>query len=295
MKIIRNKNKKGIILASIAAICYGMNPLLVLPMYKCGIDSNSALFYRYFLAVIIYGLVIKFINKKSLLIPKNSIFPLFIMGLLFSLSSLFLFLSFNYIDAGIACTILFSYPIFVAILMNLFYREKITKTTILSLILCSIGIVLLNNSTNSTLNLKGIIYVLIASLSYAIYIVGIKNINSIKHIKIDIISFYVMLFGLFVYIVNLGFCTHLKILNTPFLWLCAIGLAIIPTIISLETLGAAIKLVGSTKTAILGCLEPLTALFFGVIIFHEQITLKMTFGIILILLAVIIIILKKNS
>ncbi len=295
MKVINNKNKKGIMFGLIAAACYGTNPLFALPMYANSISPNSTLFYRYFFAVLIYGLWIKLVSKKSLFIPKISILPLFVMGILFSLSSLFLFVSFNYIDAGIACTILFSYPVFVALIMSLFYREKFSKTVLVSLIICSVGISLLNKAeANSILNFKGIIYVLLASLSYAIYIVGVKNINSIKHIKADILSFYVMLFGLLVYIFNLKFCTQLQILNTPFLWFLAVCLAVVPTILSLETLGIAIKLIGSTKTAILGSLEPLTALFIGVLIFHEQLTSKMIIGIILILAGVMIIIFKKK-
>ncbi len=296
MKTIHNKNKKGLIFGSIAAACYGTNPLFTLPMYSAGIGANSVLFYRYALALFIYALWIKFVTKKSFAIHKNAILPLFIMGTLFSVSSLLLFVAFNFIDAGIACTILFSYPIFVAIIMGIFFKEKITKTVIFSLTLCIIGISLLHKGdTSVALNFKGILLVLLSSLSYAIYIVGVKNIPSIKHLKADILTFYVMLFGLLVYIFNLKFCTELQILNTPFLWILAICLAIIPTILSLETLGIAIKLIGSTKTAILGSFEPLTALFFGVVVFHEQITLKIISGVILIIFGVLLIILKKNQ
>ena len=47
-----------------------------------------------------------------------------ILGVLFSLSSLLLFDAFNYIDAGIACTILFVYPVLVALIMAIFFKEK---------------------------------------------------------------------------------------------------------------------------------------------------------------------------
>lgn len=295
MKTITNRDKKGIIFGSIASVCYGTNPLFALPMYSSAISANSVLFYRYALALIIYALWIKLVSKKSFRISKNTIMPLFIMGILFSVSSLLLYVAFNYIDAGVACTILFSYPVFVAVIMSLFYKEKMTAKVIISLIICLSGISLLHKSdANALLNLKGLVLVILSSLSYAIYIVGVKNINSIKHIKADILTFYVMLFGLLVYVFNLKFCTELQILNTPFLWFCAVSLAIIPTILSLETLGVAIKLIGSTKTAILGSLEPLTALFFGVVIFHEQLTLKMVWGIILIISGVLLIISQKK-
>lgn len=130
---------------------------------------------------------------------------------------------------------------------------------------------------------------------YALYIVGVKNIKTIKHIKPAVLSFYVMLFGLLVYIYNLKFCTQLQILDKPLLWLYALGLSVIPTIVSLETITIAIKLIGSTTTALLGALEPLTAIFFGVLFFHEQLTLRIVIGVALILSGVFLIILRKRK
>ena len=124
--------------------------------------------------------------------------------------------------------------------------------------------------------------------------VGVKQAKTIKHIKPDKLTFYVMLFGLFVYIWNLKFCTQLQPINNFFMFGCALMLAIFPTIISLETITFAIKFIGATKTAIIGALEPLTALFFGIIFFKETITLKIILGVILILTGVILVILKKK-
>ena len=104
-----------------------------------------------------------------------------------------------------------------------------------------------------------------------------------------------MLFGLSVYIWNLKFCTELQSLNSLFTLACAFGLAIFPTIISLETITFGIKFIGATKTAIIGALEPLTALFFGVTLFGETLSLKIFCGIGLILSGVILVILNKNK
>ena len=51
-----------------------------------------------------------------------------------------------------------------------------------------------------------------------------------------------------------------------------------------------LKLIGSTKTAILGALEPLTALFFGVTVFHEELTTRIIAGVALILTGVLLIV-----
>lgn len=289
-----NSNTKGILNGIIASTSYGMNPLFGLPLYAIGIGVNSVLFYRYFLAVIIYFIWLKFFKKASLKISRQEIIPLFFLGIFFSLSSLTLFEAFHYIEAGIACTILFIYPVMVAIIMSIFFKEKVTKTVIFAILLTSIGIILLyKGKPDTALSIKGILIVLTSALLYALYIVGVKNIKPVKAMNSARLSFYVMLFGLIVYIVNLKFCTTLQMLPNQKAWLFAIGLALFPTIISLETITIAIQLIGSTNTAILGALEPLTAIFFGILFFHEQLTLRISIGIILILFGVFLIISRK--
>lgn len=221
---------------------------------------------------------------------------MFFLGIFFSLSSLTLFESFHYIEAGIACTILFIYPVIVALIMAISFKEKITKTVVSAIFLTSIGIALLyKGKPDSVLSLKGVAIVLASAFLYAFYIVGVKSIKAIKSMNSAKLSFYVMLFGLLVYVVNLKFYTNLQGLNTITAWLFVIGLAIFPTIISLETIGIAIKLIGSTNTAILGALEPLTAIFFGILFFNESLTLRISIGVILILFGVFLIISGKMT
>ena len=286
----------GVMNGAVAAASYGTNPLFTLPLYSMGVGTNSVLFYRYAFAVIIYGIWLKCFKKISLNISLMELFPVTILGILFSLSSLTLFEAFKYIEAGIACTILFIYPVMVAVLMAIFFKEKLTKTVLSAIGLTSVGILLLyNGKPDSCLNLYGVGIVLTSALMYALYIVGVKNIKTVRRINSAKMSFYVMLSGMLVYIYNLKFCTQLQIIDKPFAWVLVICLALFPTIISIETITIAIKLIGSTKTAILGALEPLTAIFFGVLLFHEQLTVRIVCGVMLILLGVFLIVTRKKS
>lgn len=292
---MRNRKLTGGLFGAAAAACYGMNPLFALPLINYGISVNSILFYRYVFAVLLFGIWVKFVKKISLKITPKEFIVLFVMGILFSLSSLTLFQSYTYIDAGIASTILFIYPVLVAILMAIFFKERLRLPAIISIILTTIGIGLLyNGKIGESLNLFGVLLVFLSALTYAMYIIGVKNIPVIKHLNSGKLTFYVMLFGLLVYIYNLKFCTELQVIDKPLLWLSALALSILPTVVSLEAMTISIKLIGSTAAAILGALEPVTALFFGVVIFHEQLTPRIIVGIITILVAVLMIILSKD-
>ena len=288
-----NNKTKGFILGAIAAASYGMNPLFTLPLYSAGMSVDTVLFYRYSLAVIVLGIMMKF-QKQSFAIKRVDVLPLCIMGLLFAFSSLFLFMSYNYMDAGIASTILFVYPVLVAIIMAVVFKEKVSPITMFSIALAFVGISMLCKSPGGqTLSLVGITFVFLSSLSYAIYIVGV-NRSSLKDMPIAKLTFYVLLFGLSVYVVRLQFCTELQVIPTPMLWINAVSLAVFPTVISLVTMTKAIHYIGSTPTAILGALEPVTALFFGVLVFGEQLTPRIILGILMVITAVTLIIGGKS-
>ena len=190
-----NVKAKGYILGAIAAATYGMNPLFALPLYKTGMDPDSVLFFRYLFAIPLLGIMIK-ARGRNFKLKRKQILPLIIMGLLISISSLALFQSYNYMEAGIASTLLFVYPIMVALIMSFFFKEKLTIQTVLCILLALAGIGLLyKGGDGATLSLVGIGLVMASSLSYAIYIVGV-NQSVLKDVATLKLTFYVLLFGL---------------------------------------------------------------------------------------------------
>ena len=156
------------------------------------------------------------------------------------------------------------------------------------------GIALLYQGDGSKpLSTIGIVFVLLSSLSYTIYIVGV-NRSALKNLPTTKLTFYAILFGLSVYIVRLNFCTELQVIPSAWLWADVLALAILPTAVSLVCTALAIHYIGSTPTAILGALEPVTALFFGVLLFHEKLTPRLMTGILMIITAVTLIIIGKS-
>lgn len=288
-----NAKAKGYILGSIAAASYGMNPLFALPLYKAGMDPDSVLFFRYLFAIPLLGIMIK-ARGRTFKIQRKETFPLIIMGLLVALSSLTLFLSYNYMAAGIASTLLFVYPIMVALIMAMVFKEKLALQTIVCMLLALGGIGLLYKSEDgSTLSLIGTLLVFASSLSYAIYIVGI-NQTSLKNVATLKVTFYVLLFGLSLFVARL---LYSGVLNTPdqwYLWANLLALAVFPTAISFLCTTGAIQYIGSTPTAILGALEPVTAIFFGIAVFGESLTFRESFGLVMIIVAVTFVIAGGN-
>lgn len=290
-----NPKVKGYTLGAIAAATYGMNPLFALPLYSAGMDPLSVLFFRYLLALPILGAMIK-LRGRSFRISTADLLPLMVFGVLFALSSITLFSSYQHMDAGIASTMLFVYPIMVALIMAALFRERLTWQTVLCLLMAVGGIALLYRSADgATLSLVGTLLVMGSALAYAIYIVGI-NKGRLKEMPTLKVTFYVLAFGWTIFAAHAIYTGHL---HTPpaaskHLWLNLIALALLPTIVSLLCTTRAIQLIGSTPTAILGALEPVTAVFFGIVVFGEQLTLRQAVGMVLIVAAVSVVVAGKQ-
>lgn len=72
-------------------------------------------------------------------------------------------------------------------------------------------------------------------------------------------------------------------------------LALIPTLVSDFTLILSVQHVGSTTTAVLGCMEPLTAVGMGVLFLHENFGFVQVCGMLVIFAAVSIVILANSG
>lgn len=284
-----NVKLRGTLCGVGAAVFYGTNPLGAMNLYHDGISANSTLFYRFGLAIVMLG-VMMLVQRKKFGVTRSELMLLAMLGVFMGSSSSSLFISFNYMDVGIASTLLFVYPVMVAVIMALLFKEKVTPTTVISIALALGGIALLNQTSDgSTLSTLGVLLVMVSSLTYAVYIVVVNKsrlrMSSVK------LTFYVLIFGL---LTILGYTFAMgetvQLLTTPHQWLFAAQLALMPTVLSLVLMAIAVKDIGSTPTAILGALEPITAVAIGCVCFSESFTMRLAVGIALILTAVLLII-----
>ena len=287
-------NLKGYLFAAIAAASYGTNPIFAIPLYREGISVTSVLFMRYAMAVAIMFVATMIKSPKAFIIKPKYVGLLAFMGILMVLSSIALFESYKYLSAGIASTLLFFYPVMVAIIMAIFYKERLTKKSWACLVTAFLGVVILSkNDDGGFISLLGLTLVMLSSLSYAIYLVYI-NRGPMKKINTSTITFYVILGG---FLVMIPYCLldgGLMLPKTTPAWINAIGLGFFPTIISLIFTSRAIALIGSTETAIFGALEPLTAVILGILILGETLTITPAIGMILIFVSVTVLMMKKK-
>lgn len=284
------KNFKGYLLAAIAAAAYGTNPVFAIPLYEHGMNPNSVLLFRYLIGLPIIACIMKARNI-SFAIRKEEIFKVVILGFLMAISSLTLFESYKFMNSGIASTLLFVYPIMVAVLMIFLFHERFKISVGLCLIIMSFGLFLLMNPQGEeSLSLIGILLVMVSAGTYAIYIIFVNVSKTIREIPTTKLLFYVLSAGTFFYICLIPCGFELTLPEQNLDWLSLTALAIIPTVLSLACTTRAIQLIGSTPTAIFGALEPVSAVILSVAVLGQSLTTRDLLGGLLIIIATTIVV-----
>ena len=285
---------KGLLYGVISSSTFGLIPLFALPAIEQGIGVDSVMFYRFGISALALGSWLC-LRKHDLRVSFRELAALSALGLFYAMTALLLTTSYLYIPSGIATTIHFLYPVIVASTMILFFKDKISFPLIMAVGMAISGVYLLSYSGEmGGVSLKGLLLVLTTVVTYAIYIVGV-NKSAVHRMDGLKLTFYVLFVGALVFGLNLwvkGESLDL-IPNVP-TGIYLVLLALIPTLVSDFTLILSVQQVGSTTTAILGCMEPLTAVVMGVLLLNERLGVWQLAGMFIILLAVSIVILANS-
>ena len=307
------KNYTGYVFAALAAASYGTNPVFAKPLYADGMNPDSVLLFRYAFGIALLGLLMIWNGWRrhnlstAFRVSRHSLPQLVILGILMALSSLTLFLSYNYMPVGIASTLLFTYPILVAVIMTLVYHEPMSWLVVICLLLATSGVGMLceqgetpldtSNLSNSPWGVSpfmiGALLVLLSSLSYAIYLVGL-NKTRVRTIASMPVTFYVLCFGFLLFVWRICFGGAFTLPQHGVMWLNLIALGLLPTVVSLLLTAWAIQRIGSTSTALFGALEPVTAVALGIIFLGESINLREFMGMVLIFVSVTLVVYRRK-
>lgn len=284
----------GYVAGVVSGITYGMNPLFGVPVINKGLDVNSLLLYRYGVATMLM-LVFMLAARKQICVTWKQLGLMTLLGVLFTACSLTLFEAYKYIPSGIATSILYVYPIMVAVIM-MFFRQFPTWQTWVSIFAGVIGAVLLSvKGEGGFIDWRGIALVVASGLCYTVFIVIVNQSKSVKALPNLTLTFYCFLIGTIMLFALSRFGVDLNPVPDAVSWLNVFGLAVLPTVVATITLAASTKSVGATKTSILGILEPLTAILIGTLVFHEPFTIAVAIGVVLILFAIVFMVVTERK
>lgn len=271
----------------ITGITYGLNPLFAKPLMNDGASTEAILFFRYGIAVILLGIYL-LLKKESFKINLKQVGVLLALGLLYTASSTFLFEAYKYIASGLATTLVFLFPVMVAIIM-VFLKVVPSWPVWLSIVATFAGVMIMTGGTGAeAVNPTGIWFSIASAFVYALFIIIINRSKVISSVSNSLLTFYSLLIGSFVFFTRctLSGADLMTGLDGGTAWLNLIGLAVLPTIVSTATLAIATRNIGATKASVLGVFEPITAILVGTLVFGEALTWNIIAGILISIVAV---------
>lgn len=287
---------KGILYAAVSSSTFGLAPLFTLLLLGAGYSSFEVLSYRWGVASLFLG-TLGLLSGRNFRLSRRVFFTVFLLSLFRAATSLSLVIAYQHIASGVASTIHFMYPLAVALAMMCFFRERGSVWVFAAIGMSIVGAVMLSlgnvdfEQGNSAL---GMISACVSVVSYGGYIVGVRKSRAVE-IDSTVLTCYVMGLGALYFICG-GLSTGgIRLETDGMTWLWILGLALPATAVSNMTLVQAIKRIGPTLTSIFGAMEPLTAVVIGVAVFHEPFTMQGAAGILLIVAAVSIVVLRSSS
>ena len=277
--------RKGYIYTALSAIIFGLMPLLTKIIIARGATSLTIAFFRVFYVTIVLFFILK-IKKIDLHLEKRDWLSVILTSVFGSgLTIIILNESYNHVDTGIATSLHFLYPLFVAILCCFFYGEKIKKKQIISLSFALVGIICFMSKGNGSL--FGYFLAIASGLTYAFYLVkmdktGLVKMNALK------LSFYLALFTTIeIFTINL-FMQDVVFKMDAIAYGLLLVLALSSSFLATVLLQEGVLLLGSTKASFICLLEPVTSMIVGILFLGEALTLNKGLGGLAIIISLII-------
>ena len=290
----RNKGLKGVALTTISAIMFGTMPLFAIMLRSGGMYLIPSIATRFCIGTLFYGfLILVKGKKKGLRLKKRVFFRLIITALLFSSTSLFLFISYARIPSGLATVIHFTYPVIITIFSVKAGRDRLTSFLLVAILCSFCGILLVTDPFNAQFDIWGVVSAFVSAIVFALYTFLIND-NDLKQIDNTAfvfynsgISFIVLLIITFIQILS-GTSTSQLLGTFSFKVLYGMLGTGIFCAVAVAFFAIGVKDIGGPVGGALSAFEPLTAVLIGVLFFKETVAPYFGLGVILILSSTLI-------
>lgn len=283
------KQTRGIINGIVSGVSFGLIPLFSIPVIAAGMGNVSILVYRFlFGSIAMLGMLL--LRKMDMRISISELIRIIILSAFYIGTALATLECYHYLSSGIATALVYTDPIWCAIIGLLFLGDKFSLKQTSSIILATVGVMMMTGvfTEDGTFSALGLFWGLMSGLSYALYLIFVPRLN-LKRIPSLKLTFYVFFIGM-ILLAAYNITTEGRIETVPDTecWINIILLGLIPTALSNICVTMSLRLIDSTIVAILGAFEPLTAMVIGILVLGDPWSLLSLSGAALILLAVAI-------
>lgn len=285
---------KGVFFTILSALLFGFTPVLASMSYSEGSNPLTLTFYRNLLVVPILG-IIMLVCKTSFKIDKKTLLNILVIGCLGrGITTLMLYSSYDYIGIGTATTLHFLYPVFVALICRLFYKDKLDWQKMLALAIAAGGVMFFLEKGGLAEGLPGLLLAGGSGLTYAFYMVGMekKGLSELDPFKVSFYMAIAVSLGMLLFNVP---SKQIVFALPPKAFLLTLAVAVCTSLLAVVFLQIGIKYLNATVAAIFCLFEPIACSISGVLFLYEELTLAKILGSALILAAVLIIMIQPKK
>lgn len=279
-------NKKGILYVVIATLGFSIIPILASMGLSSGLSSAALLFYRFFIAGLVFLIYCLISKRKIILRNKKEALYICVAGIIYSIQCISFFSAFKYISPSIGEIVYYCYPLFTLILAELFLKEKITKQKVAGIVFSIMGTAIVLYSPWEAPEIRGIIYVVTAAFVSAVYMVYTKK--RVVDVDTIVLTMYLCFVCSIIYLVYSTVNNEFVIISSPRIILYVCILAFWSTIIGFFAFMKAISLLSVGQVSILSLLEPIFTIVLSYIILGIKLTTLQIVGTAVILSAIYI-------
>lgn len=272
----------------IGGIMYGMMSSFVKLFYSWGYNAAELAFSQAMLsAVFLSILLLVSLKKEKRKLSSKEVISLLITGGAIGLTNYLYYQSVSYISASLAIVILMQFTWLSLLIEWAIFRKKPSRLELLAIAFILIGTVMAGNflcAEKLALSLKGLVFVLCSSLTYAIYIVANSRVG--KDVNWLPKSTMIMTgSALTIFIVSANTIISGNYFSYEFVCI-AVFLAVIGTSIPTALFAAGIPKVGAGISSILMTIELPIAIICSSIVLNEHISVVQISGIVIMLIAI---------
>ncbi len=307
---MKRKTLSGVLCVVLASMCYGITPILSNAALKGGLPADfvqrifgeaavplmaisearalsneSVVGFSMGIACLL-SLIACLLGRRSPAVSGKQAWQLLLMGGgAFAVTCLLISFAYNFIPAGMAIVLHFTYPVFVLLASMLLFRERITPLKLGSLAAAIIGIVLMSaGGFSGQVRPLGIVLALISGMTYALYFLAGRN-ASYSQLDTRISNIYITGAACLLCLLMGAVGGKLALPADWFMWLILFLEALLGYMVGLRLLLTGVRLIGSTAASALNTLEPAFASLTSMVVFGETMGLLKGFGVVLVLLA----------
>jgi drug/metabolite transporter (DMT)-like permease len=282
-------NKKYTLFIIAAGVLWAFISVFVKRFAAMGMDSFDILLLRSFFSTVIMLIFMLIFCPEKLKIRLRDIWMFFGTGCIsLTMFNICYFNTIQKAGASVAVVLLYTSPIWVMLMSAVLFKERITGTKILALVMTFAGCVLVSGVLSSAdgLSLTGLLVGICSGFGYALY--SIFGRFALRRYDTLTVTFYTFAFA-----ISVIFITHpVKLVSTmvsqptSFLW--AIGMALVSAVVPYILYTVGLSRTETSKAAIFATVEPLVASLVGIFAWHEEAGVFKIIGMALILASSII-------